>query len=99
MASVMTTREAAEYLRTSEDSIKRFARAGQIPAAKLGRAWRFVKDDLDRWLARGGMAPERDSADSIAMMASQKRKCAPTKRMPRSINTVYKDFRKTKTPG
>ena len=60
MASVMTTREAAEYLRTSEDSIKRFARAGRIPAAKLGRAWRFVKDDLDRWLAGGGTASEPD---------------------------------------
>lgn len=42
----MTTREAAAYLRISEDYLCRLAGAGSIPAIKVGRAWRFIKADL-----------------------------------------------------
>lgn len=42
----MTTREAAAYLRISEDYLCRLAGAGAIPATKVGRAWRFAPADL-----------------------------------------------------
>jgi excisionase family DNA binding protein len=51
---VMTTEQAAEFLQTSRATLLRKARAGDIPAAKLGREWRFRRADLDRWLRRGG---------------------------------------------
>jgi len=51
---VMTTDQAAEFLQTSRDTLLRKARAGQIPAAKLGREWRFSRADLDAWLQAGG---------------------------------------------
>jgi excisionase family DNA binding protein len=54
MPEVLTARQAAEFLQTSRDTLIRKARAGQIPAAKLGREWRFRKSDLDAWLAAGG---------------------------------------------
>ncbi|HJN16549.1 MAG TPA: helix-turn-helix domain-containing protein [Armatimonadota bacterium] len=47
MAEILTSREVAEYLRTSPDTVKRLARAGRLPGIKLGRAWRFRKADLD----------------------------------------------------
>jgi len=47
MADVLTAPEAAEYLRTSVDAVKRLARRGRIPGAKIGRGWRFRKADLD----------------------------------------------------
>lgn len=56
---IMTTEEAARYLRLGPDTLKRRARAGQVPAAKTGRKWVFRKVDLDAWLARGGLLPER----------------------------------------
>ena len=55
---IMTTEEAADYLRVGVDTVKRKARAGTIPAAKVGRAWRFQKRDLDTWLDTGGDLPE-----------------------------------------
>lgn len=54
MADVLKTSEAADYLRISTDKLKRLARAGLLPAAKIGRGWRFRKVDLDDWLSRGG---------------------------------------------
>lgn len=46
---VMTTREVAEYLRLAEATIYKLAQAGEIPAIKVGRAWRFRKDLIDEW--------------------------------------------------
>jgi len=54
MQDVLTTTEAAQYLRLSTDTIKRLARSGQVAAAKVGRQWRWRKADLDEFLARGG---------------------------------------------
>lgn len=51
---VMTAEQAAEFLQTSRDTLLRKARAGQVPAAKFGREWRFRRADLDAWLAAGG---------------------------------------------
>ena len=54
MHEVMTAKQAAEFLQTTEHTVKRRARDGSIPAAKIGREWRFRKADLDRWLQLGG---------------------------------------------
>jgi len=56
---MMTSREAADYLRLGVDTLKRKARAGDVPAAKTGRKWLFRKADLDAWLGQGGLLPER----------------------------------------
>jgi excisionase family DNA binding protein len=47
MPEVLTAPEAAAYLRTSVDAVKRLARQGRIPGAKIGRGWRFRRADLD----------------------------------------------------
>jgi excisionase family DNA binding protein len=51
---IMTTSEASRYLKVGIETLKRRAREGRIPAAKVGRSWRFVKHDLDEWLSAGG---------------------------------------------
>jgi excisionase family DNA binding protein len=51
---IMTTKQAADYLHLHPESIKRKAREGELPAAKVGRGWRFRKVDLDLWLSNGG---------------------------------------------
>ena len=42
--------EAAAYLRVCRDTVYRLARAGQIPAVRVGGQWRFHKRDLYVWL-------------------------------------------------
>lgn len=49
MPDVLTTEQAAQYLQVSVETIKRHARRGWLPGAKVGKAWRFRKVDLDDW--------------------------------------------------
>jgi len=43
---VLTAAEAAEFLRTRPETLKRLARQGKVPGAKLGHEWRFLRQDL-----------------------------------------------------
>ena len=47
MSDVLTTREAATYLKTTPDTIRRLLRQRRLPAMKLGGSWRLRKSDLD----------------------------------------------------
>ena len=47
---IMTVREVAEYLQLSEATIYLMARNGQIPAARIGKTWRFKKNVINDWL-------------------------------------------------
>jgi excisionase family DNA binding protein len=42
--------EAATFLKCSDDTVRELAASGQLPAAKVGRAWVFVDVDLVEWL-------------------------------------------------
>ena len=50
MSSLLTTKEAAEYLRLNYMTVYKLAQRGRIPASKIGGNWRFKKDLLDSWL-------------------------------------------------
>lgn len=47
---VMNVDEVAAYLRVATATVYRLAQRGEIPAAKVGRVWRFQKQVIDRWL-------------------------------------------------
>jgi len=46
----MTIEEVADYLRVSERTVYEWAQKGAIPAGKLGTAWRFRRQDIERWV-------------------------------------------------
>ena len=48
---VMTSVEAAEYLKMHVKTVCRLAKEGKIPAKKVGSEWRFLRSVLDNWLA------------------------------------------------
>jgi excisionase family DNA binding protein len=49
---VMTTEEAAAYLKISARTFASLRKAGKAPpGAQIGRQWRYRREDLDRWLA------------------------------------------------
>lgn len=55
--------EAAKYLGISGESVRYLARHKRIPAAKVGRAWRFHKEDLDKFI-RSQYSTKKDEAIS-----------------------------------
>ena len=46
----LTLAEAAAFLKMHPQSVRRLARQGVVPAAKPGRRWCFLEDDLARYL-------------------------------------------------
>jgi excisionase family DNA binding protein len=49
---VLTSKEASKYLKIAPRTLYRHIREHNIPAFKLGREWRFVKSELDKWLIK-----------------------------------------------
>ncbi len=47
---VMTVSEVAEYLRVNPQTVYRKAKAGELPAVRIGRAIRFRRSELESWL-------------------------------------------------
>ena len=43
-------KEAAQFLRVHPEELRRRAKAGLIPGAKVGRAWVFLEEDLATYL-------------------------------------------------
>lgn len=46
----LTLEQIAEYLQMSTSSIYKMAQAGKIPSYKVGRQWRFKKEEIDKWV-------------------------------------------------
>jgi excisionase family DNA binding protein len=49
MDEIMTLEEVAKYLKLKPQTIYSWAQNDKIPAAKLGKEWRFRKSVIDKW--------------------------------------------------
>ncbi|MGO9649190.1 MAG: DEAD/DEAH box helicase [Terriglobales bacterium] len=50
MSLWLNSEEAAEYLGIGMSNLYSLAQQGRLPASRIGKAWRFDKDDLDSWI-------------------------------------------------
>jgi excisionase family DNA binding protein len=46
----LTTEEVFDYLQIHPRTLYRMIKAGKLPAVRVGRQWRFRKQDLEAWL-------------------------------------------------
>jgi excisionase family DNA binding protein len=53
LAEIMTTKEVAEYLRLHQITICKLSKEGRIPSIKIGGVWRFDREVIDSWIAKG----------------------------------------------
>lgn len=49
---ILTLEEVRKYLKIHKGTLYRLAQQRRIPAAKVGRIWRFKKERLDDWIDR-----------------------------------------------
>jgi len=49
--ALLTTKEVATWLKVDVRTVRMMVRRGELSAAKVGRAWRFQRADLQRLLA------------------------------------------------
>ena len=57
MTDLLTTDEAAVYLRLSERKLYELVATGAVPCTKVTGKWLFPRAALDRWLAAGLVMP------------------------------------------
>ena len=45
--------EIAEHVGVSKDTVHRWIRTRDLPAHKVGRLWKFRKEEVDEWVRSG----------------------------------------------
>ena len=54
--------EMAEYLGVSKDSVYAWVNDKGMPGFKVGRFWKFKRDEVDAWVRQGGAASTSDES-------------------------------------
>lgn len=55
--------EIADYLGVARDTIYSWVTSKGMPGHKVGRFWKFKKEDVDAWVREGGAASGSDDFD------------------------------------
>jgi excisionase family DNA binding protein len=69
---------AANLLKLHPQTILQKARSGDIPAAKPGKCWVFIENDLVDWLRSKYHSPQQDVGQGGTKVCSLKEKTANT---------------------
>jgi excisionase family DNA binding protein len=56
----MSVDEVAEYLGVSKDSVYSWLTSKGMPGYRVGRFWKFKRNDVDAWVRAGGAASASD---------------------------------------
>ena len=57
MEYVLTIKELSEYLRLTQTTVWKYANEGKIPGFRVGRGWRFHKNQIDSLLNNSNLQP------------------------------------------
>ena len=71
-SDIMTLEEVAAYLKLKPQTIYTWAQEKEIPAAKIGKEWRFKKSIIDEWFLQ-----HIDRKFSGIVESSKKKDCDP----------------------
>jgi excisionase family DNA binding protein len=59
MAIWLSLDDLANYLKKPKSTLYKLVQAGKLPGHKLGRSWRFDRDEVDAWIKHGRERPAR----------------------------------------
>lgn len=48
--TLMDIKQVAAYLQITEATAYNWAQGGELPGIKIGRIWRFRREDIEAWL-------------------------------------------------
>lgn len=55
--------EIADYLGVSKDTVYTWIAGKGMPAHRVGRLWKFKREEVDSWVRSGGASDRPGSAD------------------------------------
>ena len=56
---ILNKNELANYLKVNDKTIKYLLYSKQLPKIKIGREYRFLKEDIDNWIQNTKQQPKR----------------------------------------
>lgn len=56
--------EIAEYLGVAKDTVYTWVTSKGMPGHKVGRFWKFKKENVDTWVREGGAAASSDDFEN-----------------------------------
>jgi len=56
----LSVEEIAEYLGVSKDAVYSWVSTKGMPGHRVGRFWKFKREDVDAWVRDGGAADRQD---------------------------------------
>ncbi|WP_321495217.1 helix-turn-helix domain-containing protein [uncultured Desulfobacter sp.] len=59
----LSVEEIAQYLGVSKDTVYTWINKKKMPAHKIGRLWKFKKDEVDIWVRDGKARDSKDGED------------------------------------
>ena len=69
MARILTVEQVAEKLQVKPLTVREYLRKGKIPGRKLGRSWRVVESELERFLSGGPSRPTEERVSALGLCA------------------------------
>ncbi len=55
----VSTKEIAEHLGVTMETVRKWIKAESIPCARIGKLWKFKKTEVDAWIKSGGAVEDR----------------------------------------
>ena len=59
----LSVEDIAQYLGVSKDTIYTWINKKKMPAHKIGRLWKFKKDEVDTWVRDGKVIDSKEGKD------------------------------------
>jgi len=56
----LSMKEICKHLGVSDDTVYKWINSYDMPAHRLGRLWKFKKDEVDVWVKSGGASDARN---------------------------------------
>jgi len=92
LKTIMNIEEVADYLGFSVKKIYRLVETNQIPASKIGRQYRFIRDTIDNWLKGRDITIKSDwSARLDAVLTRMHRNCTDI-----SLEDINREIKKVR---
>lgn len=66
MTELLTTRQVQALLRVDRTTIYRMVENGELPALRVGKQWRFAREQVEAWLQTGGASNSPATAPVLA---------------------------------
>lgn len=60
----LSVEEIADYLGVAKDTIYTWVTTKGMPGHRVGRFWKFKKEDVDAWVREGGASASSDDFDA-----------------------------------